>query len=199
MIFLDLETTGLFPTENRITQIAAIKEGGQPETFVTYVNPGVEIPENIVELIGITNEMVENAPSEKEALQQLIDFMGDDYIIIAQNAPFDLGFLYHALLRNGLKLIVPNFYCTRAMSAILFPNLSHKLVDITQLFDLGVERPHDAFYDADSTRLLFHKLFNISILMGIDFKNKLIEHPDRPMLYVPENAKIIKQKYNPKK
>lgn len=188
---LDLETTGLDPITERLTQIAAIKGD---EKFVTYVNPEREIPEFITELTGISNETVKDAPNEKEALTMLLNFLGEDYIIIAQNAPFDLGFIYHALLRNDMIPIVPDFYCTRAMSAVLFPNLSHRLVDMTKLFDIEIKQEHDAFYDAEATQKLFDKLIDIAELHKINFVNKLVEHPDRPMSYKPENAIIIKFK-----
>lgn len=182
------------PIEDRITQIAVIKTGGIREDFSTLVNPEKEISEFITNLTGISNDNVKDAPKEKEALEKLINFFEDDYVIVAQNAPFDLGFLYYAFLRNGLNPIIPNFYCTRTMSAILFPNLSHKLVDITNLFDIKLEKEHNAIYDTEATEKLFNKLINIGSLYKIDFMNKLVEHPDRPMFYKPENATIIKSK-----
>lgn len=205
---LDFETTGLNQIEERITQIAAIKVKEtydmssnvltqEIEKFETLVNPEKEISEFITNLTGISNEMVKNSPSESEAIKQLIDFI-DDSIIIAQNAPFDLGFLYYATIRAGLEPKVYNFYCTRAMTAILFPNLSHSLVDIVNLFDIDLEQAHNAMSDAQATFELFNKTKKVYDQMGIYMINKLVVHPDRPMQFVPSNAKIVKNKNKPK-
>lgn len=202
-IALDFETTGLDHSLERITQIAAIKieiEGTDflPATkmikmsqFETLVNPEKEISAFITGLTGIDNEKVKDAPKEKEAIQSLINFMGDDAIIIAQNAPFDLGFLHHATLRADQQPKVYNFYCTRAMAAILFPGISHKLVDLVKLFDIPLEEAHNAIYDAQATLNLFLKLNTIASKFEVNFLNKLVNHPDRKMNFEPQNKIII--------
>lgn len=200
---LDFETTGLDNQSERITQIAAIKFELEENKFLpkskiinvsqfeTLVNPEKEIPEFITNLTGIDNEKVKDAPKENEAIKQLIEFMGEDTIIVAQNAPFDLGFLHHATLRAGIVPIVYDFFCTRAMAAILFPGISHKLVDMVKLFDIPLEEAHNAIFDAKATINLFLKLNVISDNFGIDFMNKLVHHPDRKMNFEPLNKIII--------
>jgi DNA polymerase-3 subunit alpha (Gram-positive type) len=204
---LDFETTGLDQVEERITQIAAIKvevtynmntnvTTQNIEKFETLVNPGKEISEFITNLTGITNEMVKDAPTESEAILQLINFIGGS-TIVAQNSPFDLGFLHHATLRANIEPKVYNFFCTRAMTAILFPNISHSLVDIVHLFDIELENAHNAMSDAQATFDLFNKVHAIYAKMGIYMMNKLVVHPDRPMQFTPPNAIIIKNKNKP--
>lgn len=198
-VVLDFETTGLNPIEERITQIAAIKVTNRffnkqkIEKFETLVNPGKEIPEFISDMTGITNDMVKNMPDEASAINKLIDFIGDS-IIVAQNAPFDLGFLYHATLRANKNPKLYDFFCTRAMSAIVFPNISHSLVDIVHLFDIELKKAHDAMSDAQATFELFEKTLSIYKKMGINMKNKLVFHPDRVAFYTPENSILIKPK-----
>ncbi|MNY26263.1 DNA polymerase III PolC-type [compost metagenome] len=198
-VVLDFETTGLNPIEERITQIAAIKvtnsffKRKKVEKFETLVNPGKEISEFISNMTGITDEMVKDKPSESEAIVQLINFIGDS-TIVAQNAPFDLGFLYHAALRAKLVPKAYNFFCTRAMTAIIFPNISHSLVDIVDLFDITLKKAHDALSDAEATFELFEKTSLIYSNMKINMKNKLVFHPDKVSIYTPENSILIKPK-----
>lgn len=209
-IALDFETTGLKPEEERITQIAAIKmviEGDkflpnsqvlEMRRFETLVNPEKEISKFITDLTGIDNEKVKDAPKEHEAIKQFLEFAGENPIVIAQNAPFDLGFLHHATLRAGLEPKVYDFYCTRTMAAILFPNISHRLVDMVKLFDIELKEAHNAIHDVNATIQLFSKLTVIANLMGLNFKNKLVHHEDREMLFIPENKIIISLKSNKK-
>lgn len=195
-VFLDFETTGLDPKEERLTQVSAIKYDDRLGRgfYTTYINPGKKIPEKLVELIGITDEMVKDAPSEKEALTNLLEFIGDDSIVIAQNAPFDLGFLHHACERNNINNKAFDFYCTRTMSAIMLPGISHSLGDIVKLFDIELKKAHDAYEDANATAKLFFKLEEMAKVFGINFLNKLTAHPDRPMAFEPPNMIFIKPK-----
>ena len=109
----DLETTGLFPDcGDRITEIGAIKLCGNKlcGVFQTLVNPGRKIPEKIVEITGITNEMVADKPTIAQVLPLFMDFVQDD-LIAAHNAKFDTSFLRYELKECGIN---KNFetYCT---------------------------------------------------------------------------------------
>ena len=93
-IALDFETTGLSIEKDRIIEVAAILfENGEPaKRFVSLVKPTLPIPKLIEDITGITNEMVEHAPSEKDIVDDLFDFIGKNPIV-AHNTPFDLSFL----------------------------------------------------------------------------------------------------------
>ena len=97
-VVLDLETTWLTPYREWITEIAAIKCKNWEviEEFQTLINPERHIPNGIVRLTWITNEMVADAPTIGEVMPKFSEFLGDA-IIVWHNVSFDFRFLsyYH--------------------------------------------------------------------------------------------------------
>jgi len=91
-VFLDLETTGATPLKDRITEIALIRfeDGVEVSRWQTLVNPEVAIPDFIQQLTGITNAMVDNAPTFKQVAGDLLDYL-EDTILCAHNVRFDRG------------------------------------------------------------------------------------------------------------
>ena len=109
-VTLDLETTGLSARKDRITEIGAVRiRGGEvTEHFDTFVNPEMPIPQKITELTGITDAMVQDAPSEAEALARFYEFCGNrNMVLVAHNAGFDTGFLRAAAERCGMGFEYP--------------------------------------------------------------------------------------------
>ena len=96
LVVLDFETSGMSPDHGcRVTEVAAIRiEGGQiTQRFVSLVNAGVAIPSFITQLTGITQAMVDQAPPADEVFPELLEFIGNDYLV-AHNASFDEKFLF---------------------------------------------------------------------------------------------------------
>ena len=154
-VVFDIETTGLSVQNCRITEIGAVKirDGEVLDTFNTFVNPGQSIPEEIVQLTGITDEMVKDAPDEAEALRAFFGFLGKREdggypLLIAHNADFDTGFIRAAAMRCGLEF--PNPYLdTLALARFLLPDLkNHKLDTVAEHYDLGDFNHHRACDDA---------------------------------------------------
>ena len=95
-VVVDLETTGLQPAKDRILEIGAVKvENGEvKDTFCTFINPRMAIPPFIQALTGITQDMVENAPTAEQAFYEFLDFCGDRDLM-GHNLMFDYSFLKH--------------------------------------------------------------------------------------------------------
>lgn len=96
-VVFDTETTGLAPSKDRIIEIAAIRfDNGAPVAlFETLINPERDIPIEVTEINGITNEMVANAPTISQALPALEEFIGES-ALVAHNLEFDIKFLYYS-------------------------------------------------------------------------------------------------------
>lgn len=129
-VVLDFETTGLDCTEgNRVTEVAAlrIRNGKVIERFVSLVNCGRRIPPHIVAFTGITQAMVDAAPSPAAVFEQLLAFIGSDPVI-AHNAWFDASFLSSECERLGLDASAVEFLCSYRIARHVFPELhSHAL------------------------------------------------------------------------
>ena len=156
MVVFDIETTGLSPVSCHITEIGAVKiRGGEVvDTFDTFVDPEVPIPEEISRLTHITDDMVKGAPRVKEALEAFFAFAGDD-MLIAHNATFDVGFVRTYAEQCGLPFGY-TFLDTLALSRYVNPELkNHKLDTIATAYGLGDFNHHRACDDAAMLAAIF--------------------------------------------
>jgi hypothetical protein len=128
IVIFDIETTGLSSVRDTITEIGAVimKDGREIDRFQTFADPGMHIPESISQLTGITDEDVQGAPGQEQAVRAFLQFAGNRPIV-AHNASFDVGFIYEACLRYGIDF-EPGYIDTLAMARAMLPELrSHKL------------------------------------------------------------------------
>ena len=126
-IVFDLETTGLNPASEEITEIAAVRvvEGEIRDSFQTYVNPHKPIPAEITELTGISDETVADAPDLDKAVPEFLAWAGEgQYPLVAHNAGFDMGFLRTACQRLGIEREFTSID-TLEMSRLMLPHM-HK-------------------------------------------------------------------------
>lgn len=147
-VVLDFETTGLDKVYDSIIEIAAIRfeNGVEKEKYVTLVKPLLHIPPEATVINHITNQMVKNAPNEKDVIPKLIDFIGDS-IIIGHNVNFDIGFLEIAAQRQG-KNVQYNYIDTMSIAKKLFPDLpDYKLGTIAKSLDFDTSSLHRAEAD----------------------------------------------------
>jgi len=167
-VALDIETTGLNAERDKITEIGAvkIKEGNITDTFSTLVNPEVSIPDNIVRLTGITNDMVKDSPVIESVLPQLIEFIGD-LPIVAHNSSFDMGFIQYRAKTIG-KYIGNPVVDTLQLSRKMFPRLEkHKLDAVARHLKIKQESHHRAVDDSITAGKIFAKCLEMLKDKGI--------------------------------
>ena len=158
-VVFDIETTGLSAVNCKITEIGAVKvkNGEILGRFNTFVNPGVPIPEKIVELTGITDEMVADAPDIAEVLPKFFEFC-DGRMLVAHNASFDTSFIRNAAEACGIPFTNP-YLDTVAMSHYVNPTAkNHKLDTLAELYGLGDFNHHRACDDAEMLALIFDRM-----------------------------------------
>ena len=149
-ISFDIETTGLSPSGDRITEIGAVRivSGAVADSFDTFVNPERPIPAKITELTSITDEMVKDAPSEREALEAFFKFCGKDAVLIAHNADFDTSFIRAAANRNGMEF-TNTYIDTIPMCRSLLKDIkNYKLDTVAKYLKLENFHHHRACDDA---------------------------------------------------
>ena len=149
-VILDLETTGGTPLHDRIIEIALIRfeEGVESERWETLVNPGMPIPPFITRLTGISNGMVQDAPSFEEVAHKLYDFL-EGAVLAAHNVRFDYGFLKNEYRRIG-ALLQHRVLCTVRLSRKLYPHhKGHGLDAIVQRHGLHTDLRHRAMGDVE--------------------------------------------------
>jgi len=156
-IAFDLETTGLNPDKDKITEIAACRfvNGEFIEEFTTLINPGIPIPKNITALTGITNKMVEDAHSIKDTLPDFLKFIGSTPLV-AQNINFDYGFITNNLSSTDSSISELPLYDTLSLARgfIYFRN-SFNLGSLCDYYGINIENAHRASADALCTGKLF--------------------------------------------
>jgi DNA polymerase III subunit epsilon len=170
-VVVDLETTGGSPNDSAITEIGAVKvRGGEVlGEFQTLVDPGCAIPPYISVLTGITTAMVTAAPRIDAALPAFLEFARGT-VLVAHNAPFDLGFLKAACGATGVPWPQPASVDTAVLARRLLtrdevPNC--KLATLAPYFRTTTEPCHRALADARATVDVLHGLFERLGPLGI--------------------------------
>lgn len=156
---IDIETTGGNKNTGRITEIAAFNHDGNKvvDSFSTLVNPEVPIPPFIVNLTGITDDMVANAPKFEEIADELDRFTSNS-TFVAHNVNFDFGFIREEFRRLGREFKRKRL-CTVQLSRETFPDLSsYSLGKITDQLGIELNGHHRAEADAKATIKLFEKI-----------------------------------------
>lgn len=152
--FIDVETTGVKPLEDRLTEVAIIRFSRHhaPRIWQSLLNPGVPIPAEIQALTGITNAMVRGAPSFFE-VREAIRAELEGAFFVAHNARFDYGFIKNEFRRAG-ESFTSDVLCTVRLSRKLYPEASgHGLDAIVARHRLAVTERHRAFGDTHATAL----------------------------------------------
>ena len=158
-VCFDIETTGLSPNKEKITEIGAvkIKNGVVIDTFETFVNPEKPIPQKIVELTGINDGMVKDAPKDEEAVKAFLDFV-DGAVLVAHNAPFDTSFIQNVCERMGVTYNLTSIDTVVICRSILKGIKNCKLDTVAKFLRLGEFNHHRATDDAEILSRIFISL-----------------------------------------
>ena len=149
---VDIETTGSTPQSAGITEIAIVIHNGVEVTgkYVTLINPRHKIPPFIVNMTGISDEMVAGAPLFEEVAPQIFNLL-NGRVFVAHNVSFDYSFVHYLLVKSGFQWSAPKL-CTIKLSRRVFPGLvKYGLGSLTRDLGIKIEGRHRAWGDAAAT------------------------------------------------
>ena len=191
---VDLETTGLAPSYDEIIEFAAVKvENGKiVSEFQSLVKPSEPIGEFIIDLTGITNEMLETAPRITDVLPSFLAFVGKD-IVVAHNANFDINFIYDACISEDSGTVFDNdFIDTMRVSRRLFTmEWHHRLKDLVKRFGITSEVEHRSMSDALITYKCYEYMKQYAAAKSIDFKSLYPLHKGRIVSEITSNKQYF--------
>jgi DNA polymerase-3 subunit epsilon len=180
---VDLETTGGAPEASEITEIGAVKvRGGEVVgEFQTLLDPGGPVPAFIAVLTGITDAMLVGAPRLESALPAFLEFARGS-VLVAHNAPFDVGFLKAACARHGYPWPSPRVLDTALLARRVLvrdeaPNC--RLATLAKLFRAGTTPCHRALADARATVDVLHGLLERVGGLGVQSYDELVTFTGR--------------------
>ena len=159
IVALDLETTGLNPSDDAIIEIGAVRFNNRriEDEWTTLINPGKRIPPFITQLTNITDQMVLHSPSIEEVLPELVEFIGGS-AILGHNVRFDLSFLgRYGILNDNDSIDTYDF------ASVVLPSAGrYNLAALTQALRVPLSATHRALDDARATRGVYVRLFEIA-------------------------------------
>ncbi len=157
---IDIETTGGSPKNSKVTEIAIYKHDGKEivDEYATLINPEMPIPPFIVNLTGISDSMVENAPKFYEVAKDIVEFT-EGCVFVAHNVAFDYGVLRSEFRSLGFDYRRPHLCTVRSSRYILPGHDSYSLGKLTKSLGIALVGRHRAGGDALATAKLFGMLY----------------------------------------
>ena len=188
IVCFDIETTGLDRRREAITEIGAVvlRDGEVCEHFTTFADPGKPLTSEIIDLTGITDEMLKGAPSQEEALRAFVDFAAGRPLA-AHNAEFDMGFIRDGCAKYGIPFEATSLD-TLVLSQNLLPGLGkYKLDVVAEHLRLPAFHHHRADDDAATVGYMLIPLFKMLEDRGIHSLQQI--NPAMPKLRGEGKAK----------
>lgn len=164
-VVIDTETTGLDYLNDRIIEIGAVKKTDGTQRYSCVIKYDGNLNETIKNLTGINEDDLKNGKEEKEAVEELLKFIGD-YPIIGYNIDFDIKFLNQALQRNGFAPIKNKTY--NLMKYVKQEKLfleNYKLQTVIKEYGIDEKVPHRALGDAEICLRLLEKVKKLRDLL----------------------------------
>lgn len=158
IVAFDTETSGPYPLESEIVELGAVKwhQGKIVGQFQTLLKPSKPMTQDNINIHGITNEMVAEAPLMNDKIISFCEFI-EDSILIAHHAPFDLGFMAIEIEKAGLKFPNNIHFCSSLISRALLHTTNHKLQTLVKELNLVGGDAHRAYDDAYACLQVFFK------------------------------------------
>ena len=154
--FVDIETTGSYNSKNCITEVAIILHNGIEieGKYNTLINPESPILSFVQTMTGITNKMVENAPTFSDVAEGIYNLL-INRVFVAHNVNFDYSFIKQHLKTVGYEIDLPKI-CTIKLSRKIFPGLlKYGLGSLSNHFNIKNNARHRASGDAEALMELF--------------------------------------------
>ncbi len=185
-VVFDTETTGFTPYNDQMIEIGAvkIKNGVVTDHFDELINPHRKLPQKIVELTNITDEMLQDKDSEENATKRFLEFVGD-LPMVAHNAKFDIGFISAAMNKYNLGEFKNTVIDTMSMARMLYPEWkNHKLSTLVKNLDVPWDENehHRGDYDSEGTAIAFYKMSKVLSNRNIETTQKLYNSVDQDAL-----------------
>src|SRR5699024_5950869 len=159
-VVFDVETTGLSSVYDTVIEIAGVKmkNGEIIDKYESFANPHRPLPEKIIEITQITDDMLVDAPEVDDVLREFCEWGGDS-VLGGHNAPFDTGFLNVGYEKINLAKVSNTVIDTLELARFLFPELgNHRLNTLCKHVNVELVQHHRAIYDAEATAYLFWNL-----------------------------------------
>lgn len=170
-VVFDVETTGLSPVYDTIIELAGVKlhNGEVVDRFESFANPHRRLPAKIIDITGITDDMVKGAPEIDDVLKDFHKWT-EGNVLVAHNANFDIGFLNQGYKRISYEKVDNIVIDTLALARYLLPELgSHRLNTLCKHLGVELTQHHRAIYDAEATAEMFWKM--VELLAERDITN----------------------------
>jgi DNA polymerase III epsilon subunit family exonuclease len=175
-VVLDVETTGLKPTQQRVIEVALVRVSphGAPIRWSSLVNPGRPIPAYISQKIGIRDAMVADAPEFRSIAPTIVEII-EELPVVGHNVGFDLSFINMELMRCGLPRLVNTPVDTLTLTSRLVPEARRlNLADVAKAMGIDARQAHRAMSDAETTLEVFRLLLMRAREQGLSTLDDLL-------------------------
>lgn len=182
-VVFDIETTGFSVIYDSIIEIAGVKirSGAIIDRFSSFINPMKPLSEFTMNLTGITNSDVTNAPKVDEVLRKFHEF-SSDAILVAHNASFDLGHIYENYKRLNITNDIQPSIDTLMLAKVIYPDRSrYSLDNLCKFLKVPMNGHHRAINDAEATQEIFLHMLRETKKQGIN------RFQDLNLLILPED------------
>jgi DNA polymerase III epsilon subunit family exonuclease len=169
-IFFDVETTGLHALDgDRVIELAMLKVscGEIVDQLELLFNPGKSIPPEVTAINNITNEMIAGSPAFDLEMCRKVKTFIENYVLVAHNAPFDLGFISSEFARSGIIFDGWNAIDTLRIASSIFPGQRHRLSNLLKIYNIPPDGDlHRALNDTVALKKVFFEMLDEAEIRG---------------------------------